>query len=68
MVGLTSRSGSMACSAQDLVTLAATNRSLRDQVVSLLLEIEALREQMEAEKAGVRLFSRRREIAGGRSD
>jgi len=41
---------------EDLVALSADNDSLREQAVSLLLEIEALRENLEAQSASVQVL------------
>jgi len=41
---------------EDLVALSADNDSLREQAVSLLLEIEALRENLEAQSAGFQVL------------
>jgi hypothetical protein len=59
MVGsVRSRLKALACSEEDLVTLSAVNRALREQVVSLLLEFAVLREQAEAQTAGVQMLRR----------
>ena len=41
------------CSEEDLASLSDINRSLREQVVSLLLEVAILREHMDARSAGI---------------
>ena len=49
MVGFISRVETMACSEEDVMTLAAINHWLREEAISLLLEIAALREHMKAQ-------------------
>jgi hypothetical protein len=52
-----------ACSNEDIVALSADNNSLREQIVSLLLEIQALRESIEAEGTGFRVLRYRSGLA-----
>ncbi len=42
------------CSDKDLSALSADNHSLREQAVLLLLEIETMRENLEAQTVGFR--------------
>ena len=50
-------------SSRDLVALSEDNDSLRDQVVTLLLEIEALRENLAAQGAGFQVLRFRAGLA-----
>jgi len=52
-----------ACSNEDIVALSADNNSLREQVISLLLEIQALRETIEAQDADFRVLRYRSRLA-----
>ena len=48
MVGFISCVETMTCLEEDVVALVATNRRLREEAITLLLEIAALRERMKA--------------------
>src|SRR5690242_6009076 len=52
-----------ACSNEDIAALSEDNDSLREQVISLLLEIEALREYLDAESVGSQLLRYRTRLA-----
>jgi hypothetical protein len=54
------------CSEQDLTLLTDINRSLREQVITLLLEVAVLREQAQID--GVRVFRRQQGAERGRGN
>jgi hypothetical protein len=55
-----------ACPKEDLVVLTDINRSLREQVVTLLLEVTILREQAQAD--GTRVLCLGRDAESARRD